>query len=261
VSAMISTLDAPAEKPGFVANVARRSLVEVYRQFFDYRIVKTEADRQAAHMLRYEVYCEETGFESKDVHPDGLERDAFDVHSVLSVLQHRNSNRTAGTVRLVLPLVDTPGCSQPSRMFATALDTLPDSVLPRATTAEISRLTIHPSFRRRLGDGLYANIFAGNEYVSPDFDPRRIIPHITLGLFASIFQMTRENAITHLCAIIDPALLRMLSRLGLYFNQAGPKIDFHGPRQPVYASGSELLSRLAKEQPEIYDLIVSSSGL
>jgi N-acyl amino acid synthase of PEP-CTERM/exosortase system len=261
VSAMISIVDAPAEQSALAANISQQPLIDVYRTFFDFRVVKSQADRDAAHMLRYEVYCEETGYLSKDDNILGVERDEYDAHSVQSILQHRSSNRTAGTVRLVLPMADKPGCHQPSRMFASALDTLPDSVLPRSTTAEISRLAIHPSFRRRLGDGLYANIFAGNQSLSPDFDPRRIIPHITIGLFASIFQMTRENSLTHLCAIIDPALLRMLSRLGLHFNMAGERIDFHGPRQPVYASGSELLERLADEQPEIYELIISSSGM
>jgi N-acyl amino acid synthase of PEP-CTERM/exosortase system len=261
VSAMISTLEAPAEQAPLNAKIAQQSLIEVYQTFFDFRIVKSQADKDAAHLLRYEVYCEETGYLSKDDNALGVERDEYDAHSVQSILQHLSSNRTAGTVRLVLPLADKLGCHQPSRMFAPALDALPDSILPRATTAEISRLAIHPSFRRRLGDGLYANIFANNENLAPDFDPRRIIPHITIGLFASIFQMTRENSLTHLCAIIDPALLRMLSRLGLHFNNAGDRIDFHGPRQPVYASGTALLERLADEQPEIYELIISSSGM
>jgi N-acyl amino acid synthase of PEP-CTERM/exosortase system len=260
VSVMNSTLDDASVGPSaIVASMAQKSLVEIYQKYFDYRIVKNEADRTAAHLLRYKVYCEETGFENKNDHQYGIERDEYDSHAVQSILLHKHSRQTVGTVRLVLPIDDQPGCALPTRQFAALLNNLPDSILPCATTAEISRLAIHTSFRRRLSDGLYANIFADGDDLGPDFDPRRIIPHITLGLFTSIFQMVRETKLTHLCAIIDPALLRMLARLGLHFHKAGDKIDFHGPRQPVYISGEELLSRLADEQPDIYDLIVASN--
>jgi N-acyl amino acid synthase of PEP-CTERM/exosortase system len=260
VSAMLSMIDAAAEESAGATKIAPESLVDIYRKYFDYRIVHSSADRAAAHQLRYDVYCEETNYLSKDTNHDGLERDDFDVHAVQSVLLHRYSGRTAGTVRLVLPHADQSGCALPARLFAPALDSVADAILPRGATAEISRFAIHPSFRRRLGDGLYATIFASNEAVSADFDPRRVIPHITLGLFASIFEMTRESNISHLCAIIDPALLRMLTRLGLHFHKAGATIDYHGPRQPVYASCAELLARVADEQPEIHELIVSSVG-
>ncbi len=260
MSAMLSMIDAAAAQSAVAPKMAHESLVEIYQKFFDYRIVRSDADRAAAHQLRYDVYCEETNYLSKDINQGGLECDSFDAHADQSILLHRHSGRTAGTVRLVLPQADQPGCALPAKLFAPALDGVADDILPRGTTAEISRFAIHPSFRRRLGDGLYATIFANNEVVSADFDPRRIIPHITLGLFASIFEMTRENNISHLCAIIDPALLRMLTRLGLYFHKAGGTIDYHGPRQPVYASCAELLARVANEQADIHELIVSSVG-
>ncbi len=258
MSAMASMIDLALEQSTAAPKMAHESLVGIYRKYFDYRIVQSTADRTAAHQLRYDVYCEETNYLSKDTNQGGFERDDFDVHAVQSILLHRSSGRTAGTVRLVLPYADEQGCALPARLFAPALDGIAAHILPRCTTAEISRFAIHPSFRRRLDDGLYATIFASNEVVSADFDPRRVIPHITLGLFASIFEMTRENNITHLCAIIDPALLRMLTRLGLCFHKAGGVIEYHGPRQPVYASCAELLTRVADEQPEIHELIISS---
>ncbi len=257
MSVRISQVDMHPERSVLVGHLAHGGLVDVYHKYFDYRIVRSEADHVAAHQLRYEVYCEETGYLSKDINPAGLERDEHDAHSVQSVLLHRASNRVAGTVRMVLPRPSKTGCAQPARLFSPVLNALPESVLPCKTTGEVSRFAIHPSFRRRLGDGLYARIFSGDELTMSDFDPRRVIPHITLGLFASIFQIVRENRLTHLCAVIDPGLLRILSRLGLHFHKAGSAIEFHGTRQPVYASGEELLVRLAEDQPAIYELIVA----
>jgi N-acyl amino acid synthase of PEP-CTERM/exosortase system len=260
VSVISHNFDTLPKQSAVAAHCAQSSLINIYQKYFEYHIVQTAEDRLSAYQLRYDVYCEENDYLSKTENPSGQERDACDAHSVQSILRHIGSNRVAGTVRMVLPLADKPGCGQPARLFSDVLATLPDSVLPHATTGEISRFAIHPSFRRRLGDGLYARIFAGDELAAPDFDPRRIIPHITLGLFASIFEMVRNEKITHLCAVIDPALLRILGRLGLRFHKAGGPVEFHGVRQPVYASGDELLANLLQEQPDIYDLIVSGDG-
>jgi N-acyl amino acid synthase of PEP-CTERM/exosortase system len=257
VSVASQRADTYPELNSTVIESAHINLIDVYHRFFDYRVVTTEEDKKLAYQLRYDVYCEETGYLSKADNPSGLECDAHDAHSRHSVLIHRNSNRVAGTVRIVLPKPSMPGCAQPARLFSQALESLPEAILPRATTGEISRFALHPSFRRRLGDGLYASIFSTDVEPGTDFDPRRVIPHMTLGLFASIFEMTREHGITHLCAVIDPPLLRILSRLGLQFDKAGPLVEFHGKRQPVYASCEDLLARLEDEQPAIRSLIIS----
>jgi N-acyl amino acid synthase of PEP-CTERM/exosortase system len=237
---------------------AQLSLVELYHKYFQYRLVHDAQDYRDAYALRYAVYCEETGYLSKQDNPNGLERDASDSHSLHSILIHTDSNRVAGTVRVVLPRRNLPGCAQPARQFSQILDALPESVLPRMSTGEISRFAIHPSFRRRLGDGLYASIFNSGQNLDQDFDPRRVIPHITLGLFASMFEMKCKAGLTHFCAVIDPALLRLLTRLGLHFHKAGPTIEYHGARQPVYVEIAELIDRVEREQPEIHQLIVSS---
>lgn len=235
------------------AEGGKQSLVDVYNRYFQYRIARTSQEFEAAHRLRYDVYCEETGFLSKSENPNGLEQDEHDCHSLQSVLYHRLSGVPVGTVRVVLPLPDMPGCGLPARVAAPGLDLMPESLLPRATTGEISRFSIHGDFRKRRGDGLYPALHTAD---MPD--PRRIIPHMTLGLMTSIFEMTLEAGLTHLCAIIDPALWRMLRMLGLHFKAAGPQVDFHGPRQPVYASCDELIALVRDNNPDIYGVISSN---
>jgi N-acyl amino acid synthase of PEP-CTERM/exosortase system len=239
---------------GTAGATAPVDLVSVYNHYFFYRIARTECALNAVFRLRYHVYCEETGFLSKDDNSDGLERDQFDHHSSQGLLVHRPTGRAAGAVRLVLPKADMPGCDIPARMFAPALDGLPESELPRATTGEISRFSISQEFRKRASDTLYASL-----HESGGGDPRRVIPHITLGLMTSIFDMTVEHGLTHLCAIIDPALLRLLGKLGLKFDPIGPKVDFHGPRQPVYAKCTDILDHLIAVRPEIYQ-VISNDG-
>lgn len=229
-------------------------LVSVYSRFFYYRIARSRTLLETAYRLRYQVYCEETDYLSRDANPNGMECDEYDQHSVSSVLIHRPTGHAAGTVRLVLPRPAEPGCAQPARLHAPTLDALDESVLPRATTGEISRFAIAAQFRKRQDDSLYASVLTRD---MPD--PRRVIPHITLGLMTSMFEICLDEGLTHLCAVIDPALLRLLAKLGLHFNTVGPCVEYHGPRQPVYVSCFDLRNRLIAEHPEIYR-VISADG-
>lgn len=231
------------------------TLEQIYNHYFAHRIAASEADRETAYRLRYRVYCEETGFLSKADNPGGLEVDRHDAHSVQCLLNHRPSGLPVGTVRLVLPRAAMPGCDQPARVYARALDMLGEDELPRARTAEISRFAIVPEFRKRQEDGVHPGI-----YDTAGIDPRRIVPNMTLGLMSGVFEMALANGMTHLCAIIDPGLLRILTRLGLRFNAVGPAVEFHGRRQPVYASLAELERGQGLTHPEYLD-VLSQGGL
>ena len=83
---------------------------------------------------------------------------------------------------------------------------------------------------------------------------------MTLGLMTALFEVTVAHGLTHLCAVIDPALLRMLGKLGLHFVSVGEPIEFHGRRQPVYIDAHTLVAVQAATQPEIYD-VVSAGGV
>lgn len=247
---------APPASPKLAAapSGAESDLVSVYNQYFSYRLARTRADQEAAYRLRYEVYCEETGFLPKDDNPGGLERDEHDDHALQSVLFHKATNAPVGTVRVVLPRADQPGHGLPARCHAEALDALSEAELPSLKTGEISRFSIAARMRKRRTDGLYPGLH------DPAIDdPRRVLPHMTLGLMTSIFEMAVEARLTHLCAIIDPALMRLLRMLGLQFTPVGARVDFHGPRQPVYASVKDLLDGVAAHSPQLAR-VISADG-
>jgi len=225
-------------------------LVSVYNRFFYFEQARTPDMIRIAREIRYQVYCEETGYLPTAGLTDRQEADDHDTHSVSSLLFHRPSGRPVGTVRLVLPRSDQPGCAQPARLAAQSLDTLDDTVLPRRSTGEISRFAIATEFRRSVGERLYGGLRAQDAV-----DPRQVIPHITLGLMASVFEMALDNGISHLCAIIDPPLLRMTGKLGLGFTTVGPAVDFHGDRLPVYGSLAGLAEGLIRERPQIWQVI------
>ncbi|MEM6682142.1 MAG: PEP-CTERM/exosortase system-associated acyltransferase [Pseudomonadota bacterium] len=223
------------------------SPADYYDQLFDVRIARSEEDQRQAFALRYRVYCEETDFLPATANPGGIERDALDSRSVSILLVHRESQLCAGTVRIILPDQSAQYGGLPARICSPDMKAIRSDTMPVATTGEISRFTIAPEFRRRSGDTLYQQVYK----TDADFgDMRRVIPYMALGLFAGMFEVVVEHGLTHLCAIIDPALLRMLRRLHLQFDAIGGLVDFHGPRQPVITDCHDLHACLKKMPPE-----------
>ncbi len=227
------------------------SLSDHYFRWFSSTIADTPEKVAQAHRLRYDVYCEETGFEPKELNPDRQEKDPYDAHSAHAVLTHLPTDSVIGTLRIVLPIPGAPGADLPARLASRMLDELP--FLPKETTGEISRFTVAKKFRMRKEDTLYPAVYEDQGEKAGDV--RRVLPHIALGLMQTVFEITLRHKLTHLCAIIDPALLRLVRRLGLEFHKVGDLIEFHGWRQPVYCDNQEILQTVYNNHRDVWDVI------
>lgn len=244
--------NAPADRVPDTATA--RKLRDVYSEYFDVVRADTPELVREAYRLRYQVYCVENAFENPAEHPDGLESDEFDDHSLQSLLVHRASGTVAGTVRLILPQPGRPGLGLPMLTLCRDSELRSGKLLPRESTAEISRFAISKAFRRRAED-LGAT---GAAPVLPRGAERRVIPHITLGLMKAVAWMSHEYGVTHLCAVMEPALLRLISRFGLFFTPLGPLVSHHGQRQPCYATVEALGRGVLSHRPEALDLITEA---
>ena len=230
----------------------RRSLVDIYNQYFEVVRADTPELLREVFELRYQVYCVENPFENPADNPDGLERDRYDEHSIHSLLRHKATGEPAGTMRLIMP---RPGShSLPLFEFCRGAK----EKLPAYSTAEFSRFAISKSFRRRAGDKLYGQGYSQQALFT---ESRRVIPHITLGLMASALEIGRECGIDHVCAIMEPSLLRLLAKFGIYFIPIGAMIEHHGMRQPCYSRVSDLMAGIQRERPEVWELITDRGRL
>ncbi|GAB4576583.1 MAG: hypothetical protein Tsb008_21000 [Rhodothalassiaceae bacterium] len=228
-------------------------MTELYYKWFEVVRCTTPSLIEEAQKLRYQVYCVETGFEDPAANPDGLERDDADAHAIHSILVHKPSGLVAGTVRLILPNEDSPDLGLAARHVSPVLQQMDESELPRARTAEISRFSISKAFRKRVEDTLYP---AGVEDMSePDWLGRRALPSITLGLMRAIVAMTREADMSHVVAVVEPALVRLLFRMGINFSRTGERVSYHGERYPVYRKMTDLLDEIFVRHPEIWHVI------
>lgn len=227
-------------------------LVDLYNAWFDAREADTPELREEVFRLRYQVYCLENGFEDPSANPNGIECDEYDARSLHALLIHRASRAIVGTIRLVLHdhSVDR-GCLPFDRICSKYMRQRPSS-LPFKTTAELSRFAISKSLRSRLSDGLYGHVTA-----LPDSEAeyRRVLPHTTLGLMTAALQLGLRQNITHVCAVMEPTLLRLLTRLGIHFTPHGDPVEHHGLRQPCYTSVEELFARMKAERHEVWDVV------
>src|SRR5579875_3363122 len=78
-------------------------LLAQHNRYFSTVLADSPGLLEAAHAMRFQVYCLERQFENAEEHPDGLEKDEYDSHAVQGVLFHRPTGAAIGSVRLILP--------------------------------------------------------------------------------------------------------------------------------------------------------------
>jgi N-acyl-L-homoserine lactone synthetase len=202
--------------------------IEAVRQEVSVELADTPELIREAHRLRYQVYCLERGYK---LDGEGLEIDEYDTRAHHVVLCHRRSGEVLGTARLVLPSATSPDHSFPVQHVCQ----IPlGEHLPIGSTAEVSRFAL-PKQR---------------EGVS-----RATAAVMRLGLVQGLVRMSRELALTHWCAVMEPSLLRLLQMTAIHFQPLGAPLDYHGIRQPCFADINTILARMARECPEVWAFV------
>jgi N-acyl amino acid synthase of PEP-CTERM/exosortase system len=223
-----------------IAGVAAVDFASAYEQYFGVIRAATPALLYEAYRLRYQVYCVENAFEDPEQQIGERETDEDDDRSVHTLLLHRPTGEVAGTARVILP--DPPKFRPlPMAKLLRGIDRHRFDEFPVAHTAEISRFAVSKEFRRRRGEERYAD--AGFGDAASAENERRLMPFITLGLLRGVFGICLEYEVTHLAAVMEPPLIRILRRLGLDFTPIGGLVEHHGLRQPCIARLSDLIKQ------------------
>jgi len=170
---------------------------------------------EQSYILRYQVYCKERRFLAAEDYPDGLEKDAFDRHSVhVGVLDAWGE--LAATARVVKPTAEGPGLPlfRHCRIFADETELID----PNNHVVEISRLSMSRRYQRHPVDS-----------VPERRDVRR---HAFLTLLKGIYQATKRIGATHWLAATARSLQRLVAQYGFPFRLIGPQADYGGPVAP-----------------------------
>ncbi len=229
---------------------------------FVFQVVQSQPDYtqilEAVYRLRYQVYVEEWGFESPDDHPEGLEKDVFDQHSIHLYACSAAEDNIIGTARIIM------GSDRPFPIEQ-HFD-LNDSAInaPRNKIAEISRLAISKEFRRRAIDRF---IFSKDHSHSEAQELQQTMPSSSVegerrkcehelirGIYLLLYRESLQVGLTHWYAVMARGLQVILGRWGIPFKQIGPEQEYHGLRAPYALSIRDLEKHLEKKNPELLKL-------
>ena len=204
------------------------------RDQFAVTLADTPELRHEAFRVRHQVYCIERGYEPA---AGSIETDEFDARSRHVLLSRRDSGEIVGTVRVVLHDARRPQDSFPLQRV-----TAPGLLrhLPLSDTAEISRFSLSKDRRATSG-------------------PAGVL--MRLGLIQGAIRVFGQEGLTHWCAIVERSLLRLLQATAIHVEPVGPMVEFHGMRQPVTCSLGDMLARVRRERPEVWDFLTEGGTL
>lgn len=220
-------------------------------QLDKYRFVvaTTPQQLQEIYRLRYQIYVEEFGFEKAHDHPHQMETDEWDPFSIhMAALDP--DDRVIGTIRLVINSARGLPTLQAAQPF------FQDKNPASRRIAEISRLAVARSFRRRVEDGLYgmesylkpkdgAYVFHNAPEETPSQERRKKFV-VVLGLFRIMYHVSKRMDLTDWYMMSEKRLWYMLKRYNIVFHEIGPEMDYHGKRVPYVGHVSEIEIHMLK---------------
>ena len=237
--------------------------LDEFQHYFEIVAAENSELIALSQRLRYQVYCVEHSFLNARDYPNQLEHDDYDQRAVHSLLRHRLTGLPAATVRLVLADESEPESPFPIETCDILRRAIRDQSwrVPRHALGEISRFAVSKDFRRRLREARSSHGLAAVADRMPQNAAKGRSPHIAVGLFKAICEMSVSEHVTHWYAVMEPSLLRLLGQLGIDFTPVGSLVDYHGLRQPCIAVGEDVLNGLRRCRPEIWEFVTDGGRL
>lgn len=209
----------------------RFNLGHGFRKYFRIAPAVDDTLRDRVYRIRHEVYCEELRFEPE--RPDRRETDEYDPHSLHCLLTtNTDPENPVGCTRLVLAKQDDPAYLLPfERTCANTLDRriIDPAKLPRERIAEVSRLAVRATYRRRRGETRDEAPIHDEDFGKGD---RPRFPYIPIGLYLGAVALAARSGIDTLFVLTEPRLASHFARLGVEIRQIGGGVDHRGLRVP-----------------------------
>lgn len=231
-------------------------LLDRFKSGFRFILAKSAAEKKKIYRLRYDIYCDELGYEEPSDALEKLEYDEHDARSLHCLIEHKRSGKSAGCMRLVLPPLDDDcrNTRLPLQSYADQSlthETLHPALLNKNEICEVSRLAIPVSFRRK---SIRAEIEEGIRSGSGDFtqDEKKTFPVIVIGLFLATYALVGITHRRHVFAMMEPRLPRLLSMSGFNFTKVGDNINFHGKRSAFYIDQHQAEKEIHAELLPLY---------
>jgi len=240
-----------------------RASYRAFHETFRVQIARRREEIARCQRLRYEVYCAERDW-CDEIESDGeREFDRFDARAAHAMLIERSSERLIGTCRLILPAAGGDSPDLPIEELTGWPPYFSEEPLPRDRVGEISRFAVAKSaLRQEAGigpaqtapkaEGAVASVIWQGE--------RPALPNVSIGLMRGIVLMARAHGIEYLCASMDPALIKLFSRIDVTFTGCGDCHRYHGLRRPCHTRLAWIAESLKANRPNLYRIIFDEAG-
>jgi N-acyl amino acid synthase of PEP-CTERM/exosortase system len=208
-------------------------------------LADTHKARNLHYRLRYQVYYEETGWEtSTRIARRKLERDKFDPFSRHFLVRDRLTLEWVGGVRLIV----SPYEALPIAKVC-EIEHKPGINLDKYSCVEVSRLFVLPDYRcgRRRASGQREGAEISGARCRSHFE-------VLLGLIRATREYVLLNDLASWYFLVEPPLARTIQRLGIDLLSCGPSINHRGIRKPYYGEVATSFSRLFSGRPETREM-------
>lgn len=210
---------------------------------FEVFLADTHESKNIHYSIRYQVYCEEMGFENKDDFPLEMEFDEYDNHSVHFIVRAKETGQWVGAMRMVfkneLPL--------PMETHCLLNKPISNTIFNRSI--EISRLCLVKEVRRRKTDfnpplGLFEDDgeTRKGDNVIPLHRRKHAERSIIWGLFRAASVLSEQKKVKKWFFLGANALARIICKKGFNFRQIGEPCYLNGERIPFEINLHEILS-------------------
>jgi N-acyl amino acid synthase of PEP-CTERM/exosortase system len=201
-----------------------------FSKYFRYVPALTPELAREVYRIRHKVYCEDLGFEA--TREDRQETDRYDANSLYGMVQAIATDEYVGCARLILPNPKDPSQRFPVEISCAATidkSKFDSSAIPRHKVAEVSRLAVIASYRRRKGESRSPAPVSDESFGSPQ-QPR--FPYIPFALYFGCAALARKCGIEHVLVLTEPRLASHFRKLGMNIREIGAGVEHRGYRVP-----------------------------
>lgn len=225
-----------------------------FTEFFEPLVLGEDQLLDEVYKLRYNVYCNEFGFEEKRA--SKRESDEFDEYSSFCIIRHKSSEDYVACIRLVKPESDDHLLPM-EKYFPKVVednDFRPRN-FSRKEVCEVSRVAIRSDYRKfSITDcsSESGSVWAFDGLSETELNCMR---YISMGLYVSATALAIAQERYHGFLMMQKNLSRKLRLLGLHHHQIGLGVDYHGLRFPYYMDAMRIEDDLLNRFGHFYESI------
>jgi len=185
----------------------------MFDKHFEVFLADTPESKEINYSIRYQVYCEEMGYENKDDFPKEMESDEYDQYSEHFIVRHKETGDWVAAMRLVV----SGQKGLPMEQHCVLHEDIENSHFRKAM--ELSRLCVLGKVRKSSGQG------------SHNKSSRRINQSIIWGLLNSASEYCNSNRLNWYFMTCS-SLTKVLARGGFKMKKIGDLCQHKGERFP-----------------------------